>query len=88
MAVNITEDPTPIVELILNHMLGKPTDHLTERATFPIPQEIKDEYEGFYVFRNPRQQFKAFINNLANNFLLEFEGDQVFIKMGVRNLTT
>lgn len=80
VAVNITEDPTPIVELILNHLLGKPTGHLAERATFPIPQQLKDEYEGFYVFRNPRQQFKAFINNLANNFLLEFEGNQVFIK--------
>lgn len=80
VAVNTTKDPTPIVELILNQMFGKPSEHLTERATFPIPQQLKDKYEGFYVFRNPRQQFKAFINNLANNFLLKFEGDQVFIK--------
>ena len=80
IAVNRTQDPTPMVEIILDYLLGKENDLDDNRVTQPIPEEIKSTYSGFYVFHNPRQQLKAFLDGFANNFKLEFEGNKAYLK--------
>lgn len=80
IAVNITKDPTPMVEIILDSLIGKEKASSITRKTVSIPDSLKRKYEGFYVFKNPRQEFKSFINGLANHFILKFDKNEVYIK--------
>lgn len=80
IAVNRLKDPTPMVEIILNHLLGQPDTSTLKRPVEKIPEELKKEFSGFYVFRNPRQQLKAFIDGFANNFKLEFSNNKGYFK--------
>ncbi len=78
VAVNRLKDPTPIVELILDILIKESMNK--PRKTAGIPKELIKEFSGFYVFRNPRQQLKAFLSGFAQNFKLEFKEDKGYIK--------
>jgi len=79
ITVNQLEDPMPIIKLILD-ILIKPTTTPIKRKTAATPNDLIKEFSGFYVFRNPRQQLRVFLNGFAQNFKLEFNEEKGYFK--------
>ncbi len=80
VAVNRLKNPTPIVELILEELIDESGSVAIPRKPTPIPATLINEFSGFYVFRNPRQQLKAFLSGFTENFYLEFKGNKGYFK--------
>ena len=75
ISINTLKSPNKIYHLINDYFVPPDTTSKSKRLTQDIPQEVAQQYEGFYLNDSPRQQSQAFIEQLTKGVYLKFEKD-------------
>lgn len=71
ISINTLISPKPLLDEIFDYFLEeeKPS---TARQLQPIPQVLRDKYQGFYTNKSPRHQRHIFIDQVSEGMNLEF----------------
>ena len=77
VSVNSGRRTRNIVNAILEYFVEEVE---VSRQEVPIPQSIKDKYDGFYTYLNPRNQLFGFIEKMVTGVSLTVESDSIIIK--------
>jgi len=78
ISINSEADPWPMAMAILEFFLGPNT--YEDSSTQIIPKEVKQAYEGFYNFKNPRNQSFHFIQKMFDGNSISFDKNIMIVK--------
>ena len=79
VAVNSETDPWKLVQPILDFYVGKNT--YQDLATARISDDVKQEYTGFYNFKNPRRQSTHFLEKMVGGHNIAFDENKMIVKI-------
>lgn len=79
LSINRSGDVWPLMDMIMDHFVVK-KEEPNELKTTAISSSIRDEYSGFYCFKNPRNQLFAFFQSMNNAASIEIGHDFMTIK--------
>ncbi len=79
VALNKQGSTRSLINKILAHFFEEPNTAPPNRQTFPIPAELKADYEGFYNFNYNRNQLFSFLRAMLNGVNLHFQEDTLLV---------
>lgn len=77
VSVNTGRRTRTIVNAILDYYLDVPA---LERTVLPISAALKDKYEGYYTYLNPRNQMFGFLEKMVTGVSLSVVSDSIIIR--------
>lgn len=80
VAINREGNANALIDEILNHLIGVQKSHPKNRITYPIPNEIKEKYSGFYEFKSPRNELFSFSETMLAGLILDFNDDTLITR--------
>ena len=78
VSINSETDPWVLAKEILDYFLGK--NKYKDSSAVTIPSEIKNQFTGFYNFKNPRNQSFHFIQKMFDGHSIEFKENRMLVK--------
>ncbi len=80
IASNTIRDVTPLMEYILDYLLGDENILPVDRAVVPLSKSEASEFEGFYVFKDLRILLRSPIMHFAGNFRFQYQNGHLYVK--------